>query len=58
MLLDVHDLNTYYGASHVLQGISLNVGDGEFVCLLGRNGMGKSTTLKTIMGLVRPRSGR
>jgi branched-chain amino acid transport system ATP-binding protein len=57
MLLEVHDLNTYYGASHVLQGISLNVGDGEFVCLLGRNGMGKSTTLKTIMGLVKPKSG-
>ncbi len=58
MLLDVHDLNTYYGASHILQGISLNVSEGEFVCLLGRNGMGKSTTLKTIMGLVRPRSGK
>ncbi len=58
MLLEVHDLNTYYGSSHVLQGISLNVEDGEFVCLLGRNGMGKSTTLKTIMGLVKPRSGK
>ncbi len=58
MLLECHDLNTYYGASHVLQGISLNVSDGEFVCLLGRNGMGKSTTLKTIMGLVKPRSGK
>ncbi len=58
MLLECHDLNTYYGASHVLQGISLNVNEGEFVCLLGRNGMGKSTTLKTIMGLVKPRSGK
>ncbi len=50
-------MNTYYGTSHVLQGISLTVGKGEFVALLGRNGMGKSTTLKTIMGLVKPKSG-
>ncbi len=57
MLLEVEDLNTYYGASHVLQGISLNVVEGELVALLGRNGMGKSTTLKTIMGLVKPKSG-
>ena len=57
MLLEVRDLNTFYGASHVLQGISLNVGEGEMVALLGRNGMGKSTTLKTIMGLVKPKSG-
>jgi len=57
MLLEVHDLNTYYGTSHVLQGISLNVARGEIVALLGRNGMGKSTTLKSIMGLVKPKSG-
>jgi branched-chain amino acid transport system ATP-binding protein len=57
MLLEVTDLNTFYGASHVLQGISLTVADGELVALLGRNGMGKSTTLKTIMGLVKPKSG-
>jgi branched-chain amino acid transport system ATP-binding protein len=57
MLLDVHALNTYYGTSHVLQGISLNVNRGEIVALLGRNGMGKSTTLKSIMGLVKPKSG-
>jgi branched-chain amino acid transport system ATP-binding protein len=57
MLLDVHELNTYYGMSHVLQGISLNVNQGELVTLLGRNGMGKSTTLKSIMGLVKPKSG-
>ena len=57
MLLEVHDLNTFYGASHVLQGISLNVAEGEMVALLGRNGMGKSTTLKTIMGLVKSKSG-
>ena len=57
MLLEVKDLNTFYGASHVLQGISLNIAEGELVALLGRNGMGKSTTLKTIMGLVKSRSG-
>ncbi len=58
MLLEVDDLNTYYGTSHVLQGISLNVDEGEIVALLGRNGMGKSTTLKSIMGLVKPKSGK
>ena len=58
MLLDVTDLNTYYGESHVLQDISLNVAEGEIVALLGRNGMGKSTTLKSIMGLLKPRSGK
>jgi branched-chain amino acid transport system ATP-binding protein len=58
MLLDVRELNTYYGASHVLQGISLFVQAGQIVSLLGRNGMGKSTTLKSVMGLVRPRSGK
>jgi branched-chain amino acid transport system ATP-binding protein len=57
MLLEVKDLNTYYGASHILQGISLTLDQGEIVALLGRNGMGKSTALKSIMGLVKPRSG-
>ena len=57
MLLEVRDLNTYYGMSHVLQGISLKVDQGELVALLGRNGMGKSTTLKSIMGLVKPKAG-
>ncbi|MBP1715325.1 MAG: transporter related [Deltaproteobacteria bacterium] len=57
MLLEVKDLNTFYGMSHVLQGISLHVDQGEIVALLGRNGMGKSTTLKSIMGLVKPNSG-
>lgn len=57
MLLEVKDLNTFYGLSHVLQSVSLNVEEGEIVALLGRNGMGKSTTLKSIMGLVKPRSG-
>ncbi|MBM4330841.1 MAG: ABC transporter ATP-binding protein [Deltaproteobacteria bacterium] len=57
MLLEAHELNTYYGMSHVLQGISLTVPQGEIVALMGRNGMGKSTTLKSIMGLVKPKSG-
>jgi len=57
MLLDVKDLNTYYGESHVLQDMSVTVDEGEIVALLGRNGMGKSTTLKSIMGLVKPKSG-
>jgi len=57
MLLEVKDLNTFYGISHVLQGLSLHIGEGELVALLGRNGMGKSTTLKSIMGLVSPQSG-
>jgi branched-chain amino acid transport system ATP-binding protein len=57
MLLEVQNLNTYYIASHVLQDVSLNLNDGEIVALLGRNGMGKSTTLKSIMGLVKPQSG-
>jgi branched-chain amino acid transport system ATP-binding protein len=56
VLLD--DLHTYYGKSHILHGISLTVAPGEVVGLLGRNGVGKSTTLKTIMGLVRPSQGR
>jgi branched-chain amino acid transport system ATP-binding protein len=57
MLLEIRDLNTYYEESHILQGVSLNVGKGEIVCLLGRNGVGKSTTLKSVIGLVKPRSG-
>ena len=57
MFLEVESLNTYYGESRVLQDMSLKVEQGEIVALLGRNGMGKSTTLKSIMGLVKPRSG-
>ena len=57
MLLEVKDLNTHYGPSHVLQGINLEIAEGELVALLGRNGMGKSTTLKSIMGMVKPTSG-
>jgi branched-chain amino acid transport system ATP-binding protein len=57
MLLEVKELNSYYGLSHALQDVSLDVDIGEIVALLGRNGMGKSTTLKNIMGLVKPKSG-
>jgi branched-chain amino acid transport system ATP-binding protein len=57
VFLEVGDLHTYYGMSHVLQGVSLTVERGEIVGLLGRNGMGKSTTLKSIMGLLKPKSG-
>jgi branched-chain amino acid transport system ATP-binding protein len=53
----VEDVHTYYGKSHILHGITLHVQPGEVVSLLGRNGVGKSTTLKTIMGLVRPSHG-
>jgi branched-chain amino acid transport system ATP-binding protein len=53
----VEDVHTYYGKSHILHGITLHVQPGEVVGLLGRNGVGKSTTLKTIMGLVRPSYG-
>jgi len=57
-LVLVEDVHTYYGKSHILHGVSLHVGPGEVVGLLGRNGVGKSTTLKTIMGLVQPSQGR
>ena len=53
-MLEVNDLHAYYGRSHILQGVNLKVGDGEIVSLLGRNGVGRSTTCKTIMGLVPP----
>src|SRR6202453_1043271 len=56
-LVLVEDVHTYYGKSHILHGVSLTVSPGEVVGLLGRNGVGKSTTLKTIMGLVRPSHG-
>ena len=56
-LVLLEDVHTYYGKSHILHGVSIAVGAGEVVGLLGRNGVGKSTTLKTIMGLVRPSQG-
>lgn len=53
-MLEVNDLHAYYGKSHILQGVNLNVGKGEIVSLLGRNGVGRSTTCKAIMGEVAP----
>jgi branched-chain amino acid transport system ATP-binding protein len=55
--LEVEGIHTYYGTSHILFGISLDVNPGEYVCLLGRNGVGKTTTLKTIMGLLQAKQG-
>jgi branched-chain amino acid transport system ATP-binding protein len=57
MLINAKNLHTYYGASHILRGIDFSVARGESIGLMGRNGMGKSTLLKSIMGLVKPRSG-
>ncbi|MGE8398271.1 MAG: ABC transporter ATP-binding protein, partial [Comamonas sp.] len=57
-LLQVEGLNAWYGAAHILHGVSLNVGRGEVVALMGRNGAGKSTTLKSIAGLVERRDGK
>jgi branched-chain amino acid transport system ATP-binding protein len=57
ILIGAQDINTYYGASHMLRGIDFHVARGETIGLMGRNGMGKSTLLKSIMGLVKPRSG-
>jgi branched-chain amino acid transport system ATP-binding protein len=57
MLLEVKDLNTYYGDSRALHDMSVDVNNGEIVALLGRNGMGKTTTMKSIMGLLKPKSG-
>src|SRR5216684_1990791 len=56
-LLKVEGIHTYYGKSHILDGVSLEIGGGEVVGLLGRNGVGKSTTLKAIAGLVHPVEG-
>lgn len=58
MILKVEDIHTYYGESHALQGVSLDIDEGETVCLLGRNGAGKSTTLRSIIGLNPPRRGQ
>ena len=56
-LLELKEVHTYYGAIHALRGVTLNVDDGEIVTLIGSNGAGKSTTLRTISGLLRPREG-
>jgi branched-chain amino acid transport system ATP-binding protein len=57
-ILKVDEIDTFYGQSHVLQGVSLSIQEGEVVCLLGRNGVGKTTTLRSIMGLTPARNGR
>lgn len=57
LLIDARGLDTYYGASHILRGVDFRVARGETIGLMGRNGMGKSTLLKTLMGLVKPRGG-
>jgi branched-chain amino acid transport system ATP-binding protein len=57
-MLEVEEIHTYYGLSHILFGVSLKVEAGQVVCLLGRNGAGKTTTLKSILGLVAPKQGR
>ena len=57
LLIDARGLHTYYGQSHILRGIDFQVGRGETLGLMGRNGMGKSTLLKSLMGLVKPRGG-
>jgi branched-chain amino acid transport system ATP-binding protein len=56
-LLQLEGIDTYYGPIHILQGVNLRVGPGELVCLLGGNASGKSTTLKTVLGIVQPRNG-
>ena len=56
-LLEIHGLNTYYGESHILRDVDLTVKAGEMVCLIGRNGVGKTTLLKSLIGLLRPRRG-
>ncbi|MBW7925775.1 MAG: ABC transporter ATP-binding protein [Burkholderiaceae bacterium] len=57
-IVDIRNIHTFYGASHVLHGVSLSVARGETVCLMGRNGMGKTTTLRSIMGLTPARHGQ
>ena len=57
-MLDVRDVHTYYGHSYVLQGVSLSVARGQVVAVLGRNGMGKTTLIRSIVGFTRPREGR
>ena len=57
MILQVHEIHTYYGTSHILFGISFEIRDGESICLLGRNGAGKTTTLRSIIGLTPPKAG-
>lgn len=58
LMLQVSGLNVYYGESHILRDVDLSVPSGQMVCLIGRNGVGKTTLLKTIMGLLKPRTGK
>ena len=57
VLLNVENLNTYYGKSHILQGISFNLSDNDCMAILGRNGAGKTTTLRSLVNLSKPNSG-
>lgn len=57
-MLEVSGLNVFYGDSHVIRDAALKIPDGRVVCLMGRNGVGKTTLLKAVMGLLTPRSGR
>ncbi len=57
LMLEITNLNVYYGESHILRNVDLSVSPGQMVCLIGRNGVGKTTLLKTIMGLLKPRTG-
>ena len=56
-LLEIKSINTYYGESHILRNVDMNVKSGEMVCLIGRNGVGKTTLLKSLIGLLKPRGG-
>ncbi|TRU76185.1 MAG: urea ABC transporter ATP-binding subunit UrtE [Microcystis viridis Mv_BB_P_19951000_S69] len=56
-MLHISELNVYYGESHILRNVDLNINAGEMVCLIGRNGVGKTTLLKTLMGILKPRAG-
>ena len=56
-LLEIKSLNTYYGESHILRDVDLNVQSGEMVCLIGRNGVGKTTLLKSLIGLLKQKKG-
>ena len=58
MMLEVDEIHTFYGKSHIIKGLSLHVEAGEVVCLLGRNGAGKTTTLRSIAGVTPPKQGR
>jgi len=57
MILKAYEIHSFYAKSHILQGVSINLEQGNLVCLLGRNGVGKTTTLKSIMGMVKPAQG-